>query len=266
MVSIQTKKKSIIRKPISYLCTGLILIVAGYITFNYSYSIVNALKTFFRGAVTVLKDFISPLSEINIPLNVPTMITAVLLALSAWFIVKGIKSIIHNFKDSDVIRLLSKLPSDYYLFNEVKIENNLIDHIVVCPKGIFTIDTKNWKDSAQKNLKYNKQYNMIKQGILNSKLLNDFLQKNQAGNYFVNTIVVFADWDEKLKEHFSDIPVLQPEQLTQHITSFPDKYSFDECKKIADALKINLSPQVSPAKEKSQNNEDISKKKSAQKV
>ncbi len=137
---------------------------------------------------------------------------------------------------------------------------------MVCPKGIFTIDTKNWKASAQKNLKYNKQYNMIKQGILNSKLLNDFLQKNQSGNYFVNTIVAFADWDEKLKEHFADIPVLQPEQLTQHITSFPDKYPADECKRIADALKINLFPQVSPAKEKSRNNEDTSKKKSAQKV
>lgn len=47
---------------------------------------------------------------------------AVLLALRAWFIVKGIKSIIHNFKDSDAIRLLSKLPSDYYLFNDVKMK------------------------------------------------------------------------------------------------------------------------------------------------
>ncbi len=266
MASILTRKKSIIRKPVSYLCTGLILIVAGYITFNYSDSIVNVLKTFFRGVIKVLKDFISPLTEINIPLNVPTIITVVLLALSVWFIVKGIKSIIHNFKDSDVIRLLSKLPGDYYLFNDVNIENNSIDHIVVCPKGIFTIDTKNWKNTAQKNLKYNKQYNMIKQGILNSKLLNDFLQKNHTGNYFVNTIVVFADWDEKLKEHFSDIPVLQPEQLAQHITSFPDKYTVDECKKIADTLKFNLFTQVSPNEEKSRNDEDTSKKKSVKKI
>lgn len=137
---------------------------------------------------------------------------------------------------------------------------------MVCPKGIFTIDTKTWKDSSQKNLKYNKQYNMIKQGILNSKLLNDFLHKNNVGNYFVNTIVVFANWDEKLKEHFSDIPVLQPEQLAQHISSFPDKYSSDECKNIAEALKNNLFTQANHTEGQSRNSEDNLKKKSAQKV
>ncbi|WP_313563183.1 hypothetical protein [Ruminiclostridium cellobioparum] len=70
-----------------------------------------------------------------ISLNVPTMITAVLLALSAWFIVKGIKSIIHNFKDSDAIRLLSKLPSDYYLFNDVKMKTTQLTTSWFVPKA-----------------------------------------------------------------------------------------------------------------------------------
>lgn len=262
MASILSKNKSIIKKPFRYLATGLALMVAGFITFNYLNSIVNSIKTFLSGVISAIKDFTSPLSGINVHLNASTVITVILLAISVWFIVKGIKSIIHTFKDSDVIKLLSKLPNDYYLFNDINIENNSIDHIVVCPKGIFTIDTKNWKDSAHKNLKYNKQYNMIKQGILNSKLLNDFLQKNTVGNYFVNTIVVFANWDEKLKEHFADIPVLLPEQLIQHISSFPDKYSADECKLIADALKDNLFTQISD--EKSKSSEDNLKKKSAQ--
>ncbi len=266
MASILSKKKSFIKKPFTYLATGLILIIAGYITFNYLDSIVNAVKTFFSSVFTALKDFINSLMGINIPLNASTMITVILLAISVWFIIKGIKSIIHTYKDSDVIRLLTKLPNDYFLFNDINIENNSIDHIVVCPKGIFAIDTKKWKDSSQKNLKYNKQYNMIKQGILNSKLLNDFLQKNNVGNYFVNTIIVYANWDEKLKEHFADIPVLQPEQLTQHISSFPDKYSADECRKIANEMKACLFTQVRHSEEKIKKNEEILKEKPVQKV
>jgi len=270
MASILSKKKRIARKPVVYLSTGIFLIVAGYITFNYSYSIANTVKTAFSRMITALKDFFSPLGEIDISLNAATLSTVILFALSLWFITKGVASILHTYKDSDVTRLLSKLPDGYYLLNDINFENNLIDHIVVCPKGIFTIDTKSWKDSAQKNLKhdkkYNNQYNMIKQGILNSKLLNDFLQKNNVGNYFVNTIIVFADWDEKLKEHFSDIPVLQPELLTQHISSFPDKYSADECKKIADAIKINLPAQAGHIWENVKGSGDISRRKSARKL
>lgn len=238
MAAILSKKKRIIRKPVVYLSTGILLIAAGCITFNYLDAIATSVKSFFSQIIRGLRDFVSPLSEISISLNASTVLTVILFALSLWFIAKGVTSIVRTYKDSDIIRLLSKLPNDYYLLSDIIFDDNLINHIVVCPKGIFTIDTKSWKDSTQKKIKYNKQYNMIKQGILNSKLLNDFLQKNNAGNYFVNTIIVFANWDEKLKEHFSDIPVLQPELLSQHISSFPDKYSPDECKKIADALKI----------------------------
>lgn len=170
MASILSKKKSITKKPFTYLATGLILIISGFITFNYLDSVINAFKTFFSSVSAALKGFFNPLKDININLNASTIITVILFGISVLFIVKGIKSIIHTFKDSDVTRLLSKLPNDYYLFNDINIENNSIDHIVVCPKGIFTIDTKKWKESAQKNLKYNKQYNMIRQGILNSKL------------------------------------------------------------------------------------------------
>ncbi len=238
MAAILSKKKRIIRKPVVYLSTGISLIAAGCITFNYLDAIAAAIKSFFSHIISDLRDLVSPLGEISLSLNASTLLTVILFALSLWFIAKGVSSIVHTYIDSDIIRLLSKLPNDYYLLNDIIFDDNLINHIVVCPKGIFTIDTKSWKDSTQKKIKYNKQYNMIKQGILNSKLLNDFLQKNNAGNYFVNTIIVFANWDEKLKEHFSDIPVLQPELLSQHISSFPDKYSPDECRKIADALKI----------------------------
>jgi len=266
MASILTKKKSVVRKPIAYIGTGLILIMTGYLSFNYLNSVYNYIKVSLSNAITALKDFVSPLSSLKIPVNASTVVTAILLVLSTWFIVKGIKSLKHTVENSEVDRILSKLPNDYYIFNDINIDNNSIDHVVICPKGIFTIDTKHWKTTLKDSQKHIKQYEMIKQGILNSKVLNDFLQKNKVGNYFVNTVVVFTHWDEKIKENFSDVHVLQPEQITNDISTLPDKFSDDECKNIADALNISLRTQTEDTNKKDKQDADGTKRRTAHKA
>ncbi len=46
MAAILSKKKRIIRKPVVYLSTGILLIAAGCITFNYLDAIAAAIKSF----------------------------------------------------------------------------------------------------------------------------------------------------------------------------------------------------------------------------
>ena len=48
-----------------------------------------------------------------------------------------------------VSSILSTLPSNYYLFNNIYLQNGThstqIDHVIVSPYGIFVIETKNYK-------------------------------------------------------------------------------------------------------------------------
>jgi hypothetical protein len=64
--------------------------------------------------------------------------------------------------EEQVIEILSPLPENYHLFNDVRLRfdppihwrereesivSSQIDHIVIGPTGIFTLETKNWKPS-----------------------------------------------------------------------------------------------------------------------
>jgi hypothetical protein len=41
--------------------------------------------------------------------------------------------------------VLSDLPDDYYVINDLATPCGNLDHVVVSPKGVFVLDTKNWR-------------------------------------------------------------------------------------------------------------------------
>ena len=44
-----------------------------------------------------------------------------------------------------VADILSNLPNDYWVINDVATESGNLDHVVVGPTGVFAIETKNWR-------------------------------------------------------------------------------------------------------------------------
>ena len=114
-----------------------------------------------------------------------------------------------------------------------------IDHTLICPKGIITIETKTyigkiygdgnekyWRQYIQGNKFGIKRYSPIKQGRAHSAKLHDLLA-NKGFNRRIDTIVVFAI-NTIVKVNPKPIPVLYRKQLRDYISRLPDIMSRED--------------------------------------
>lgn len=154
------------------------------------------------------------------------------------------------FKGSDgewaVTKLLcDKLGDDWFLINDTVINGAQIDHILIGPGGIFTIETKNYKGNVygsdrsrewtnylgKNNYKF---YSPVLQGKVHSVKLANFL-KEKGVDCFVKTIVVFAG-SAKVKVTSKKIPVLKLYKLIDYINSQRVECSTELIKQIVDLI------------------------------
>lgn len=53
-----------------------------------------------------------------------------------------------KYGEKEIIKILKRLPKEYIIFNDLLLQNgnktSQIDHIILCKKGIFVIETKNY--------------------------------------------------------------------------------------------------------------------------
>ena len=132
--------------------------------------------------------------------------------------------------------ILETYPDNWYVFNDMRIGTAQIDHIVVCPKGVYTIETKNYKGTIYGNAedRYWTQviereyveehpyefYNPTKQGKKHSLELSKYLSK-YGYKCVVHTIVVFTT-KSRLKVLSHKVPVIQ----TNEIYNYFDKQNY----------------------------------------
>lgn len=99
--------------------------------------------------------------------------------------------------ESLVIKVLSSFPDNWYVFNDMIIGRSQIDHIVVCPSGVYTIETKNYRGtingSTEKQEWYQviqsfttPFYNPVKQGAGDSLSLSKYLEESDFKKVWVN--------------------------------------------------------------------------------
>jgi len=123
-----------------------------------------------------------------------------------------------------VNQTLSDMGKDFYVFNDVTVLGSQIDHIVVCPSGVYTIETKHYQGTIYGNAenkkwiqvvgrKRAKFYNPVKQGKRHSLALHKFLKETCSREHWVNTIVVFTHPDVQLKIHSPKVPVIQLNEM-----------------------------------------------------
>lgn len=53
--------------------------------------------------------------------------------------------------ESHVAELLASFPKYWYVFNDMFIGHSQIDHIVVCPRGVYTIEIKHYQGTIYGN-------------------------------------------------------------------------------------------------------------------
>ena len=154
------------------------------------------------------------------------------------------------FGEARISRLIKKnFNHNWYLINDVKIPAQ-IDHILICPKGVFTIETKNYtgkiygseyKDQWSKYVRGReyKFYSRVKQGKKHSLVVSQTLS-GLGIDISVKTIVVFHSRWAKLKVHSPKVPVLYSDQLVNYLSNQKDTLTPDRIQLITDKLKKHL--------------------------
>lgn len=157
--------------------------------------------------------------------------------------------------ESLVTKVLSSFPDDWYVFNDMIVGRSQIDHIVVCPKGVYTIETKNYRGTIYGNAEKQEWfqvinehktpfYNPVKQGIGHSVALSKYLEDSGFHKVWVNTIVVFVVFTEvvftepsvELKVFSPKVPVIHQSKLSEFFNNQKWVMNPDECAKIAKSV------------------------------
>jgi hypothetical protein len=127
-----------------------------------------------------------------------------------------------------VAQILNHFPDDWYIFHDLVVGRAQIDHILICPRGVYTLETKNYRGTiygnADKqnwsqviNQRKRSFYNPVKQAVGHSVALRSFLRENGFPRVWVNTIVVFTHPQVQLKVASATVPVLYLAELRDYL-------------------------------------------------
>jgi hypothetical protein len=127
-----------------------------------------------------------------------------------------------------VAQILNHFPDDWYIIHDLVVNGAQIDHILISPKGVYTLETKNLRGTIYGNvekqnwsqvLKQRKRsfYNPVKQAVGHSVALRSFLRENGFPRVWVNTIVVFTHPEVQLKVASATVPVLYLTELRDYL-------------------------------------------------
>jgi len=165
--------------------------------------------------------------------------------------------------EQKVVKTLADLSDEYFLINDFAVsfspaiynrqENDYIksiqiDHLLVAPSGIFTIETKNWSEKSLENLILRSPVQQIKRtSFVLFKLLNNQmsnfplrLEKHHWGDKKISIKNLIVLINTKPKEEFQHVKILTLNELLGYINYFKPTFSSIETQRIAEfLLKIN---------------------------
>lgn len=169
------------------------------------------------------------------------------------------------FGEQKVVEVLKKLPDDYYLINDFKVnfkpglynksENYYInsvqmDHILIGPGGVFLIETKNWSEESLDNLNLRSPVEQIRRAnyalfrLLNNeiRIMNLRLNFHHWGQKKVSPKNLLVLTNVKPSEEFQFVKVLALNELLSYINFFKPTFTPSEVQQIAEfLLRINNS-------------------------
>ena len=146
-----------------------------------------------------------------------------------------------------VTTYLSQLPKDYFIFNDVKFPGSFgnLDHIVMGPRGIFVIETKNYngfyivrgENWYYETRKYPKRSRSQpgKQVRRNARSLRKFLIDNDINleGIKIDSIVTLVNNNFKIERRPTNYNVLYPAYITDFIQLSNRKIPFNILKEAA---------------------------------
>lgn len=162
--------------------------------------------------------------------------------------------------EAEVTRKLAQaLPNDHYIFNDLFIRASRktaqIDHVVVTPKGLFAIETKNWRGHIEGDAEDErwtqtkaeaeapiKVFNPIKQTKRHVTVLRQALEKAGIDWPDIFSMVVFLSPRTTFKVVAADVPVCRPDDAITYINEHKNERIYSEAE--IDALIAFLMKQT----------------------
>jgi hypothetical protein len=138
---------------------------------------------------------------------------------------------------------------DFVVFHDVPNGDANVDHVVIGPQGVFTIETKTHSKPVRGECKVTVvggevftnghclDRNPMVQAKAQARWLGNFLRESQF-HPFVWPVVVFPGWFvESFDNQAEGVWVLEIKALTKFIENEPVRHSLDEVKAMASALR-----------------------------
>jgi len=138
--------------------------------------------------------------------------------------------------------LLESLPNNYFVMNDFVTKKGTIDYIVVGPKGILTIETKNHQGVVtnhgemllQDGHPFEKDF--IKQAWALSYAVRDLLAEKEVGTLRPQPVIVFTDADVQVKERVRGVQIIGVKDIHTYLEGLPVWMSERLSKGIIDSL------------------------------
>jgi len=165
--------------------------------------------------------------------------------------------------ETSVVKTLSKLSDDYYLINDFSLEFDppiynrkendrifsiQIDHLLVCPSGVFLLETKNWSKASVENLDLRSPVQQILRTsfalfvLLNSdSRMNDLrLERHHWGDKKISIRNVIVMINQKPRQDFKHVKVVSLNELIGYIRYFDPIFDVEEVKSIVEYLRRKI--------------------------
>jgi hypothetical protein len=189
------------------------------------------------------------------PLVVSLLAGAIILFL-IFKLIKNKKNLLNYKKGTDGEKLVGQYLDEMRdektkVFHDLLVPNKFnIDHLVICTKGIYAVETKNY---SQKNIAY-RNHSLVLSNYTNTKILKQisaqkiFLEnliKTKINfNYPVTPILIFPEhfieknnFYEAKKDGFW---ILNEKVISIFIQNEPEMYTLEEVEKLSSIIKNNL--------------------------
>ena len=177
-----------------------------------------------------------------------TLVAVGLVAFAAWRFWKT-RPQVHAIKqgiegEKAVGQFLERLrESGYHVFHDLIGSGFNVDHVLIGPAGVFTIETKTWSKPTRGEAKIvfdgeqlttagrEPERNPIVQARAQSAWLRQLLSESTGRNFDVFPVVVFPGWYiEQSNECLRNIWVLEPKALAKFLANAPQRLEPEDVK------------------------------------
>ncbi|WP_022799283.1 nuclease-related domain-containing protein [Thermus islandicus] len=135
--------------------------------------------------------------------------------------------------ESQVGRILARLPLGWRVFHDVDLGGENADHVVVGPPGVFNVEVKNYSGPVEVRpeglwVRGSRRDDLVRQAWRQAHKLQELLGVE------VQPVLVFVG--RRLKGEVGRLPVLGEEDLLSYLKAQPYRLAFEEARKLMAVL------------------------------